>query len=104
MQSRQLLVSGGADLESSVRRGDIYALMIQECVKHNHFEEAKQLFVELKQLLNATSNMPISYYVSKECVEALGRGLGISASVLLPTIPQESSEEKEEVEEEIVEE
>lgn len=101
MQCRQLLATGGPELEASVRRGDIYALMIHQCVKNGKYEEGKQLFMELRQSLGSTIHMPITYYVNKEIVEALARGLGVSVSSLLPVYTSNKNEEDDEVEEEI---
>lgn len=104
-QCRQLLVSGGQELEASVRRGDIYALMIQQCIKDDNFIEARQLFNELRQVLSNSGNAPITYYVNKEMIEALANGLGIHPSALLPptTKAKEENNVSDEIEEEVVE-
>lgn len=105
MQSRQLLTSGGAALEESVRRGDIYGLMIQNCVKTGNFSEAKKLFEELQHFLN-TSSTPITYYVNKETIESLAKGLNIPLGGLLPTAQkvERGGGDDGEIEEEITEE
>lgn len=102
MQSRQLLISGGPALEESVRRGDIYALMIQNCIKAGNFQEAKVLFEELQQCLS--SGTPITYYVSREVVEALARGLNVPLGSLVPSLQRSEkvrSEEGDDIEEEL---
>lgn len=90
-------------MEASVRRGDVYALMIQQCIKLGKYDEAKQLFFELRQMLSSTST-PITYYVSKEAVEALAQGLGVSGTALLPAVSKVPEEvQGEDVEEDIPE-
>lgn len=84
-QCRQLLLSGGDELEAAVRRGDIFALMIHHCVKSDNFSEARQLCAELRQFLSATNNTtPITYYLNKELIEALAQGLGVPVSTIVP--------------------
>lgn len=101
MQSRQLLTSSGAALEDSVRRGDIYGLMIQNCIKSGNFNEAKKLFDELHHLL-LSSKITITYYVNKETIEALAKGLNVPLSGLLPTMQKvENRSEESDIEEEI---
>lgn len=100
-QCRQLLVSGGQALEESVRRGDVYALMIQNCIKTSNFSEAKNLFDELQRLLKGT--VPITYYLNKEIIEDLAKGLNVSVSSLLPTQAKRKSSKADEGEiEEVV--
>ncbi|VEN35720.1 unnamed protein product [Callosobruchus maculatus] len=83
-QCEQLLAAGD-ELEASVRRGDIYAVMVQYCVKFGNFTEAKQYCLELRQFLNKTSSStPITYYLNKEVLEALAQGLGVPVSHLVP--------------------
>ncbi|KAB0793767.1 hypothetical protein PPYR_13387 [Photinus pyralis] len=84
-QSRQFLVAGGPDLEESVRRGDVYALMIHHYVKNQEFLEAKQVLTELRQVLSSSGNVPITYYVNKELIEALAAGLGTTVGILIPS-------------------
>lgn len=97
-------MSGGSTLEESVRRGDIYALMIQNSLKDTNFIEAKKLFDELQQLLKG-SNTPITYYLSKDNLESLSHGLKIPLSSLVPSAKRRSSRNEEgEVEERVHEE
>lgn len=103
-QCRQLLVTGGPELEDSVRRGDIYALMIQQCIQSENFIEAKQLFGELRQVLSTGGNVPITYYVNKDTIEVLAKGLGVHPSSLLPSAKvMEESNGTDEIEEEVIE-
>lgn len=104
-QCQQLLIAEGDELEASVRRGDIYALMIQHCVKSGNFSEAKQLCTDLKHLLNKTNNTPITYYLSKEIIETLAQGLGVPISSIIPTTPKmfTSTNDDSETVEEILE-
>lgn len=89
-------MSGGQALEESVRRGDIYALMIQNCIKTSNFSEAKNLFDELQKLLKGS--VPITYYLNKEIIEGLARGLNVSVSSLLPTQSKRKSSKADECE------
>ncbi|CAG9817936.1 unnamed protein product [Phaedon cochleariae] len=91
----QQLLTVGDELEASVRRGDIYALMIQSHVTKGEYAEAKKLCFELRQLLSKGSNVPITYYLDKEVIEALAKGLGVPLSHLVPVTPKSnvSSEE-----------
>lgn len=61
--------------EESVRRGDIYALMIQKCVNESNFTEAKKLLDELQLLLKGDT--PVTCYISKDILESLSRQLKI---------------------------
>lgn len=85
-QCRQFLSSGGQELEESVRRGDVYALMIQHYIKNGNYLEAKHLLGELRQVLKVSESTPITYYVNKELIEALARGLGVSPATLVPSV------------------
>lgn len=87
-QCRQFLTSGGQELEESVRRGDVYALMIQHYIKNTNYLEAKHLLGELRQVLKVSESTPITYYVNKELIEALARGLGVSPATLVPSVPK----------------
>ncbi|KAK4874572.1 hypothetical protein RN001_013932 [Aquatica leii] len=104
-QCRQFLLAGGPDLEESVRRGDIYALMIQYYVKFEKFIEAKRVLTELQQVLSVSGNTPITYYLNKELKEALSAGLGIPSSMLIPTVARATTaataQNEGEIEEEI---
>ncbi|CAG9773857.1 unnamed protein product [Ceutorhynchus assimilis] len=99
-QCKQLLMLNGPELDASVRRGDIYALMIHNCVKQGNFSEGKQLVVELRQFLaNEGIKIPLTYYVNKEVIEALAKGLGVPSSSFVPVIPKKASVDREEVDE-----
>lgn len=104
-QCRQFLISGGQDLEESVRRGDIYALMIHHYVKDENYLEAKQLVGELRQVLSSSGNVPITYYLNKELIEALAHGLGVTPDMLVPPVAKmntaEEIQEDAEIEEEV---
>lgn len=86
-----------------MRRGDICALMIQEYIKNENYSEAKQLFSELKQSLIASGNTPITYYLSKETIEALAQGLGVPVTSLIPVKIKLDNEEDDEFVEEAIE-
>ncbi|KAK9885497.1 hypothetical protein WA026_010990 [Henosepilachna vigintioctopunctata] len=104
-QCRQLLSNGGDDLEVAVRRGDIYAQMIYHNVKASNFIVAKQLFDEFKQILNSSSNTSVTYYLNKELLEALAKGLNMPIGLLVPSLAKVGSADKDEGEiEEVIEE
>lgn len=71
------------ELETSVRRGDIYAVMIQHFVRVGNFSEAKQACLELRQILSKTDNT-LTYYLSKEIIETMAQGLGVPVTHFLP--------------------
>ncbi|CAG9865125.1 unnamed protein product [Phyllotreta striolata] len=102
-QCQQLLMTNGNDLEVAVRRGDIYSVMIQYQVKTGNFSEAKQMFMELRQLLERSVNTPITYYLSKEVVQALADGLGVPVPHLVPKAARSRAEDNDEAVEEVVE-
>lgn len=84
-QCKQLLMLSGPDLDVAVRRGDIYGVMIQNCVKMGNYTEAKQLVMELKQFLSSEGlKIPLTYYVNKEVIETLAKGLDVPLSALVP--------------------
>ncbi|XP_076275745.1 intraflagellar transport protein rempA isoform X2 [Rhynchophorus ferrugineus] len=105
-QCRQLLMLGGQELEASVRRGDIYSLMIQNCVKLEKYTEAQQIVFELKQFLASKENKtPLTYYINKEILEMLANGLDVPLSSFIPTVIKVSSQSSnEDVIDEVLEE
>lgn len=76
-----------------MRRGDVYALMIQHYIKSGNYLEAKHLLGELRQVLNVSDTTPITYYVNKELIEALARGLGVLPATLVPSVPKRMASE-----------
>lgn len=104
VECRNLLLSGGEELEQSVRRGDIYALMIQSCIKIRDFDQAKKLVDELQHILGRGGNASLSYYLSKDLIEVLAQGLGVPISTIVPPIRKQESEEiEDEIQEEVEE-
>lgn len=95
----------GSDLDISVRRGDIYGLMIHNCVKLGNFTEAKQLVVELKEFLASEGlKIPLTYYVGKEVIEALARGLKVPVSTFAPAAaPKATVDNSEDLVDELLE-
>ncbi|XP_066140255.1 intraflagellar transport protein 140 homolog isoform X1 [Euwallacea fornicatus] len=84
-QCKQLLMLNGHDLDVAVRRGDIYGLMIQDCVKRENFTEGKQLLMELRQILVTDGlKIPLTYYVGKDVIEALAAGLNMPVGSFIP--------------------
>lgn len=102
-QCRQLINSGDSNIEKYVRKGDIYAVMIQHSLNAGDTAEVKQLLVEMKQYL-ATTNVSLTYYLSSDVIQLLAKTLGIPLSSLLPqkNISENSPEENEqEIQEEV---
>lgn len=64
--------------------------MIQHCIKKNDFTEAKSLFDELQRQLTGTT-VSITYYVGKEVIDALAKGLNVSSLTLVPSVPKVNS-------------
>lgn len=60
--------------------------MIQQCIQIENFIEAKQLLNELRQVLNNSRNAPITYYLNKEVIEKLAKGLGVHSTSLFPPV------------------
>ncbi|KAL1494371.1 hypothetical protein ABEB36_009980 [Hypothenemus hampei] len=91
-QCKQLLMLSGPDLDSSIRRGDVYGLMVHNYVKQGNFTEAKQLITELKQFLTHEGlKTPLTYYIEKEVIEALATGLNVPIATFIPATVQKSS-------------
>lgn len=90
-QARLLLTEGGQQLEEAVRRGDIYCLMIQNCIKIGNFSAAKQLFDEFKETVNPTTSI-ITYFMSREVLDALAKGLNMPLGVLIPSFDMTSNQ------------
>lgn len=93
-QCKQLLMVGGKESEAAVRKGDIYALMISNCIRVKDFKEAKELVNDLKQHLSSHGNIHISYYLSKDVIEALAQGLGVSVATIVPPTHRRSIQEE----------
>lgn len=68
-QVRQLLDSFGADLEQSVRRGDLFATITQHYANIGETEKARSSIEELKRLVPGIN---LGYYYNVNLLEALG--------------------------------
>lgn len=66
---RHLIDSQGADLEQSVRRGDLFATITQHYVKLGQLDKAYASVEELKRLV---PDINLSYYYDPKMLEALG--------------------------------
>ncbi|KAJ8978265.1 hypothetical protein NQ317_012623 [Molorchus minor] len=102
-QCRQLLMTGGEELEVAVRRGGYF------CPDDPPLRKIGQLFgseAALRRFLNATGNTPITYYLNKDLIEALAQGLGVPVSSIVPVTSRAAvaSNEDAETVEEIIEE
>lgn len=103
-QCQNLLLTGGEDLEQSVRRGDVYALMIQTAIKLGDFDSARKYVTDLQTLLTKYTNSSITYYLSKEVLETLAKGLDVPISTLVPhqSEPNLTEDNEEVIQEELM--
>nr|CAD7202239.1 unnamed protein product [Timema douglasi] len=82
-QSRQLLQSSDADLESAVRRGDVYALMVEHHVSAGELKAAQHLVEEFRKLSPGAN---VTYYIPPSTIDKIARGLGLPVSSLVPPL------------------
>ncbi|KAF3422708.1 hypothetical protein E2986_01971 [Frieseomelitta varia] len=87
-QVRQLLDSQGADLEQSVRRGDLFATITQHYVNIGDTDKARASVEELKRLVPGIN---LAYYYNMDVLETLGYKMKIQR--------QESSDKEDDIEE-----
>lgn len=87
-QVRQLLDSQGADLEQSVRRGDLFATITQHYINIGDSDKARATIEELKRLVPGIN---LTYYYNAGVLEALGYKMKIQR--------QESSDKEDDIEE-----
>ncbi|CAK9817048.1 Intraflagellar transport protein 140 homolog [Anthophora quadrimaculata] len=87
-QVRQLLDSYGADLEQSVRRGDLFATITQHYINAGDADKARASIEELKRLVPGIN---LTYYYNVGVLEALGYKMKIQR--------QESSDKEDDIEE-----
>ena len=87
-QVRQLLDSQGADLEQSVRRGDLFATITQHYINIGDTDKARASVEELKRLVPGIN---LAYYYNMDVLEALGYKMKIQR--------QESSDKEDDIEE-----
>ncbi|CAG2068982.1 unnamed protein product, partial [Timema podura] len=67
-QSRQLLQSSDADLESAVRRGDVYALMVEHHVSTGELKAAQHLVEEFRKLSPGAN---VTYYIPPSTIDKI---------------------------------
>lgn len=87
-QVRQLLESQGANLEQSVRRGDLFATITQHYINIGDTDKARASIEELKRLVPGIN---LTYYYNVGVLEALGYKMKIQR--------QESSDKEDDIEE-----
>lgn len=87
-QVRQLLESQGANLEQSVRRGDLFATITQHYINIGDTDKARASIEELKRLVPGIN---LTYYYNMGVLEALGYKMKIQR--------QESSDKEDDIEE-----
>eukprot|EP00058_Branchiostoma_floridae_P021724 XP_002607214.1 hypothetical protein BRAFLDRAFT_118626 [Branchiostoma floridae] len=90
-----------SDLDSAVRIGDVYGLMIEHYARQENYPRAYQLMEEMRQRI-PTVNM--AYYVNMRTIEAvhraldipLGRGMGAEKNMRTESLDEDEGEEVEE--------
>ncbi|XP_019615052.1 PREDICTED: intraflagellar transport protein 140 homolog [Branchiostoma belcheri] len=90
-----------SDLDSAVRIGDVYGLMIEHYARQENYPKAYQLMEEMRQRI-PTVNM--AYYVNMRTIEAvhraldipLGRGMGAEKNMRAESMEEDEGEEVEE--------
>ncbi|KAK1124313.1 hypothetical protein K0M31_006684 [Melipona bicolor] len=87
-QVRQLLDSQGANLEQSVRRGDLFATITQHYINIGDTDKARASVEELKRLVPGIN---LAYYYNMDVLEVLGYKMKIQR--------QESSDKEDDIEE-----
>ena len=87
-QVRQLLESQGANLEQSVRRGDLFATITQHYINIGDTDKARASIEELTRLVPGIN---LTYYYNVGVLEALGYKMKIQR--------QESSDKEDDIEE-----
>lgn len=87
-QVRQLLESQGANLEQSVRRGDLFATITQHYINTGDTDKARASIEELTRLVPGIN---LTYYYNVGVLEALGYKMKIQR--------QESSDKEDDIEE-----
>lgn len=102
-QCQQLLSSSDPIIERYIRKGDIYAVMIQNLVNSDNVTLLKQTFAEMRHYLEVSGNIGIAYYLSGDIIQQLCKALGVSQNVLIPQKNTPSTEDTEETEQEILE-
>lgn len=85
---RYLLDSQGADLEQSIRRGDLFAMITQHYASIEENEKARATVEELKRLVPGIN---LSYYYNVNMLEKLGFKINVER--------QESSDREDDIEE-----
>lgn len=89
-QMRQLLESQGEELEESVRRGDLFAVVAQHYVDIGDENSARAAIEEVKQIVPGIN---LSYYFNIRLLESLGYKLSVQS---------ENPEEKDDAIEELI--
>lgn len=85
---RYLLDSQGADLEQSIRRGDLFAMITMHYSNMGDNEKARATIEELKRLVPGIN---LSYYYNVNLLERLGFKVNVEK--------QESSDRDDDIEE-----
>jgi antirestriction protein ArdC len=71
---RYLLDSQGAELEQSIRRGDLFAMITHHYASIGEIEKARAVIEELKRLIPGIN---LSYYFNVNLLEKLGFKINI---------------------------
>lgn len=85
---RYLLDSQGSDLEQSIRRGDMFAMITQHYANIGDLDKARASIEELKRIVPGVN---LSFYYNVNLLEKLGFKLNIAR--------EESSDREDDIEE-----
>ena len=62
------------NINTAVRKGDVYGFLIEHYSRASNFKNAKHL---IDELVHAIPNVNLAYYVNTEVLRAVERALGI---------------------------
>ncbi|NXG36120.1 IF140 protein, partial [Dromaius novaehollandiae] len=90
------------DLDNTIRRGDVLGFLVEHYLQVEEFHMAYRYLEELRKRIPGVN---LTYYVTRQTIEAVHRGVGIPLSRnLVPEQIRHSSMENREVEEEVADE
>ncbi|XP_072733894.1 intraflagellar transport protein 140 homolog isoform X2 [Ciconia boyciana] len=90
------------DFDNAIRHGDVLGFLVEHYVQVGEFHMAYRYLEEMQKRIPP---MNLSYYVTRQTIEAVHRGVGVPVSqTLVPEQIRHSSMENKEVEEEVADE